>query len=104
MLTPWVVTYVVPPPSDAGQKNHTAASTSAARALMLAARVATFMTGAPLPVGRGSGGAAPPVPRRGYCTTVRPTLSKSSKTRVLPVVSQVITMSVLSHAVLTVQA
>ena len=59
MLTPWVVTYVVPPPSDAGQKNHTAASTSAARALMLAALVAACHGGAPLPAGQGGRGGRP---------------------------------------------
>ena len=104
MLMPWVVTYVVPPPSVAGQKSHTAASTSAATALMLAALVAAFMVKAPLRVRRGGRRAAPPVPRRGYWTTVRPTLSKSAKLRGVPLVSQVMTMTVVSQAVFTVHA
>src|SRR4051812_27491479 len=43
MLVPWVPTYVVAPPSDKGQKAHTAASISATAALMLAALGAVFI-------------------------------------------------------------
>src|SRR5215207_5495134 len=55
MLIPWVVTYVVPPPRVRGQNIHTAASTSAAAALMLAALGTAFMAKAPVQEG-GVGG------------------------------------------------
>src|SRR5690349_5838072 len=70
---------------------------------MLTALGAAFMGKAPVPGRAGRPVAAPPAPRSGYWTTVTETLSNSSKVRVLPVVSQVITMIVVSHAVLTEQ-
>src|SRR5687768_9148083 len=53
MLVPCVARYVVTPPSASGQKSQTAASISAANALMLAALVAASMAKAPVRVGRG---------------------------------------------------
>src|SRR5215218_605501 len=65
MLVPCVLTYVVEPPSASGHKTHTAASSSATAALMLAALGAALMAEGPVP---GSGGAAcstaPPDPAR----------------------------------------
>ena len=79
MLMPCVVTYVVPPPSPEGQKSQTAASTSAARALVLAALGAAVMVSTPARAGRGGRSAAPPGSEAsGYSATVRPTASKLS--------------------------
>src|SRR6476661_3155376 len=62
MLVPCVLTYVVVPPSPVGQNNHTVASTSAARALVLATLGMAVMEGAPKRSGRGDLSAAPPSP------------------------------------------
>src|SRR3954451_15797466 len=69
MLTPWVVTYVVPPPSARGQNSQTAASSSATRALMRAALGTAVMAGSP----GGGGGGAPSRPPRPFRTGLRAT-------------------------------
>src|SRR3954453_2164081 len=60
MLVPCVLTYVVAPPSANGQKNQTAASTSALMALMLAALMAAFMAKAPVRESGGGRNGLPP--------------------------------------------
>src|SRR5688500_7890699 len=62
MLVPYVLTYVVPPPSAVGRNSQAAASSSATRALSFAVRTAVRMIRLPDRVRRGGRSAAPPAP------------------------------------------
>src|SRR4051794_27427997 len=62
MLMPWVVRYVVAPPSPEGQNNQTVVSTSAATALVLTTLGTPFMGRAPFRELAGRPRAAPPAP------------------------------------------